>query len=222
MNLLRLPQYSRFYPRFHSSPNEVSHVHPVAFTKAPRPRQSADPRQPSQAVKIDVDAYLDRLAGKDILTEWEFKPLKPGSIPTRARQLHEFVSALVHRGHNPQSLLSLHDVATAAAIKQGLGFYIDRPEGKALKQAHDMAYLMAGVARHWSRVLPDNLAELKKICRRLDRGREADDTCRFYPAACVPLPNQRQDNFPSRDPPIELLRPSGSVRERPVWICRRG
>lgn len=122
------------------------------------------------SLKADVDGYLDRLAGKDIFAELDFRPLKPGSVRTRTTQLHQFISALVHRGRDPQSLRSLRDVVAVDVVMDGLRFYVDRPT-KAMKHAHDLAYLILAVARHWVKVNPEHLAELRKICRRLDRGR---------------------------------------------------
>lgn len=123
------------------------------------------------SLKADVDAYLDRLAGKDIFAELDFRPLKPGSLRTRASQLHQFISALVHRGRDPQTLHSLRDVVAIQVVMDGLRFYVDRPKAKAMKHAHDLAYLILAVARHWVKVDPEHLAALKKICRRLDCGR---------------------------------------------------
>jgi integrase len=123
------------------------------------------------SLKADVEAYLDRLAGKDIFAELDFRPLKPGSVQTRARQLHQFVSALVLRGRDPQTLCSLRDVVAVPVVMDGLRFYVDRPEGKAMKHAQDLAYVLLAVARHWVKVDPEHLAALKKICRRLDHGR---------------------------------------------------
>jgi hypothetical protein len=122
------------------------------------------------SLKVDVDAYLDRLAGKDILTEPDLKTLKPGSVETRRNQLHQFISALVHRGHDPQTLRSLTDLVPVATVKQGLRFFLDRPR-KAQKHAYDIAGVLRAVARHWVGVDAAHLEQLKAITRRLEPGR---------------------------------------------------
>ena len=122
------------------------------------------------SLKADLDAYMDRLAGKDILADLGFRPLKPGSIKTRTRQLHEYISALVHRGRDPQTLRSLADLVPVETVKEGLRFYLDRPQGKAPKQAYDIAYVVRAVARHWVGVDAAHLDKLKAICKRLDPG----------------------------------------------------
>jgi len=123
------------------------------------------------SLKAELDAYLDRLAGKDILADLGFRPLKPGSVKTRANQLREFMSALVHRGCDPQTLRSLADLVAVERVKQGLTFFLDRPDGGARKHAHDIAGVLRSLARHHVGVDPAHLEQLKAICRRIDPGR---------------------------------------------------
>jgi integrase len=122
------------------------------------------------SLKVDLDAYMDRLSGKDILAELGFRPLKPGSIKTRRRQLHEYISALVRRGRDPQTLRSLADLVPVETVKEGLRFYLDRPQGQAPKQAYDIAYVLRAMARHWVGIDAAHLDKLKAICQRLDSG----------------------------------------------------
>jgi hypothetical protein len=56
-------------------------------------------------------------------------------IATRKQQLHEFISALVHRGRDPATLGLLADVVAVDAVKDGLLFFIDRPKGAARRSA---------------------------------------------------------------------------------------
>jgi integrase len=123
------------------------------------------------SLKTELDAYLDRLAGKDIFAELDFRPLKPGSLKTRASQLREFVSGLVHRGRDPQTLRSLADLVAVETVKQGLAFFLDRPDGGAKKHAHDIAGVLRSMARYQVRVDAPHLEKLKAICHRIDPGR---------------------------------------------------
>jgi integrase len=123
------------------------------------------------SLKTELDAYLDQLAGKDIFTELDFRPLKPGSVKTRASQLREFISGLVHRGRDPQTLRSLADLVAVETVKQGLAFFLDRPDGGAKKHAHDIAGVLRSMARYQVRVDAAHLEKLKAICHRIDPGR---------------------------------------------------
>jgi integrase len=123
------------------------------------------------SLKADYDAYLERLRGTDLLAKRDFKPLKPGSVRTRGQQLHQFISALVIRGRDPQTLQSLRDVVAVDAVRDGLRFYTNRPEAAAMKHAQDLAYVLLAIARHWVKVDEDHRAELKDICRLVDQGR---------------------------------------------------
>jgi integrase len=122
------------------------------------------------SLEAEIDAYLARLAGKDILAELPFRPLKPASLATRARQLQEYVSALVHRGRDPASLRSLAEVVAVEVVKDGLRFFLDRAGGKPTGQAHAIASVVKALAQHWVEVAPAHLEQLRTICRRLDPG----------------------------------------------------
>lgn len=116
----------------------------------------------------EATAYLDRLAGKDLLAELDFRPLKPASIDSYDRLLRAFLSALVHRGRNPQSLQSLSAVVAVETVKDGLRFFLDRAGGNKTKQAYNIARMLTALARHWVKVDKDQLEQLRAICRRLD------------------------------------------------------
>lgn len=119
------------------------------------------------SLKVDVEAYLDRLAGKDILAELDFKPLRPASLKTRQYQIRAYLSALVDRKRDPQTLCRLADVVAVAVVKDGLRFFIDRSSEKSSQRVHDIAGVIRSVAQHWVKVDPEHLAALRTICKRL-------------------------------------------------------
>jgi integrase len=123
------------------------------------------------SLKADVDAWIDRLAGKDILAELDFNPLKPNSLKSRARLIHEFLSALVHRGRDPNSMRSLADVVAVDIVSDGLRFFLERAGGKKTLQAHDIACVIRTVAKYWVKVPAADLEQLKKLCKRINPGR---------------------------------------------------
>lgn len=122
-------------------------------------------------LQLDVEAYLDRQAGTDILDDIDFKPLRPASIRTIRHELSIYVSALVHRGRDPQTLCLLSDVVPVPVVKDGLRFFLDRAGGGSTAQAHRMARRVRYVAQHWVGVDATHLATLKALCKRLDPGR---------------------------------------------------
>jgi len=121
-------------------------------------------------LKVEVDSYLDRLAGKDLLAELDFRPLRPSSIATRERQLRQFASALVHRGRDPQTLGGLADLVAIDTFKDGLRFFLDRAGNKKTKAVHDLACALKAMARHQVKVDAAQLDRLRSICRQLDPG----------------------------------------------------
>jgi hypothetical protein len=112
------------------------------------------------SLKADVDAHLTWLAEDDPFGERSFRALRPSSIRTRSIHLHEFVSALVHRGHDPAMLKTLANVVTTEIVKLGLRFFLDRD---AKMGAHAMAVMLVTVATHWVKADPAQLGELKKL-----------------------------------------------------------
>jgi len=124
-----------------------------------------------QSLKAEVDIYLERLAGKDLLGELDFRPLRLSSIATRERQLRQFASALVHRGRDPQTVRGLADLVAIDTLKDGLRFFLDRAGNKKTKYIHDLACALKAMARHQVRVDATHLDRLRSICRQLDPGR---------------------------------------------------
>ena len=124
------------------------------------------------SLKQDVDAYLHRLAGADILEERDFKPLRPASITTLRQELSSYVSALVHRGHDPRTLRSLQDVVAIPVLKSGLRFFLDRTGEHSTALAHRIALRVTSLARHWVKVDPEHLVALRALRKRLDPGHD--------------------------------------------------
>ncbi len=123
------------------------------------------------SLRQDIAAYFERLSGKDILAELDFRPLRPASIQSYDRLLRAFLSALVHRGHDPQGWTSLSDIVGVEIVKSGLRFFVDRANGRRTKQSYNIARMITAIARHWVKVGREHLDKLRAICRRLDSGK---------------------------------------------------
>ena len=124
----------------------------------------------------DIEAFLAHLAGADLFAETDFRPLRPASIATRRRQLHEFVSALIRHGHPAEPLRTLADVIDPDRAKDGLRYMIAHAKGcvdspgpdTGRVQAHQVARMLVGVAHHWVKADAATLLRLKAITRNLD------------------------------------------------------
>jgi integrase len=154
---------------------------------------------------IEAAAYFERLAGKDLLAELDFRPLRPTSIDTYGRLLRAYLSALVHRGRDPQSLRSLSVIVEVGTVKDGLRFFLDRAGGNKTKQAYNIARMLTALARHWVKVDANHLEKLRKICSALemrqkgltaknrDRLRQFDDRSNVQALITLPQRNVRDD-----------------------------
>lgn len=125
------------------------------------------------SLKADLDAYLDRLAGGDVLDAMDRRPLRPASLKSLKHELGIYVSALVHRGHDPQTLRTLRDVVTVPLVRDGLRFFLDRAQNRSTAQAFRIAFRVRGLAQHWVGVDAAHLAALRKLCKNLDPGQSS-------------------------------------------------
>lgn len=122
------------------------------------------------SLKQEVDRYLERLAGTDLLDELDFRPLRASSIAMRERQLRQFVSALAHRGHDPQSLRGLADLVGIDTFKDGLRFLLERAGNQKSRSVHNLACALTAMARYQVKVDAEHRDRLRGICRQLDPG----------------------------------------------------
>jgi integrase len=125
------------------------------------------------SLKADVDAWFRRLAGEILVADDDSalrhscRPLRPKSIETRRKQLHEYLSALVIRGRDPASLTCLADVVTLPAIRDGLRFFLDRAGNKPSVQAGHVGIAIKAVAQHYVGVPDADLKEIRALVKRV-------------------------------------------------------
>jgi hypothetical protein len=137
----------------------------------------------------DCQAWLDRLAGCDLLEEAPFRPVQPATLAHREWQIRAFASALVLMGRDPATLTCLADLVEMETFKTGLRFFLDRESGPTTAIA-DLAGVLKAIARHHVRAAPDHLDRIGVIIRkRLALGRVADRD-QPDPAAVVRRPRK--------------------------------
>jgi integrase len=90
-------------------------------------------------------------------------------MKTRREQVRWFASALVHRGRDPASLRSLSELVKIDLIKEGLRFLLQRRGGKPTRHLQNMLYALRSLAQ-WTGAHPDDLAEITRLCGRLNPG----------------------------------------------------
>ena len=123
------------------------------------------------SLRKDFRAWSDRLAGRDLLEEVSFRPVCPGTLAHRERQVRAFGSALVLRGRDPTTITSLRDLVEIETFKEGLRFFLERSGGEATRTITDLAGSLKAIARHHLRTDQTHLNRMAAIIRRLDTGR---------------------------------------------------
>jgi integrase len=119
----------------------------------------------------DCEVWLDRLSGRDLLDEMQFRPVRPSTVELRRRQLRLFASAVILRGRNPDTIASLRDLVEIDTVKDGLRYLLSRSDGKPTSTIFDIASALKAVAQHHVRVDTAHLSSLRSIVNRLNPGR---------------------------------------------------
>ena len=144
------------------------------------------------SLKQDVDAWLDRLAGRDFADEGPSRPARPSTLATREYQLRAFASALVLRGRSADSLVSLRRLSddrqltsTACAIST------NATASRRTTALHELASMLKGVARHWLNA--DDRHPAPDVGNHAETGRREDrhDPEEPRSPACVRRPRRQ-------------------------------
>jgi integrase len=118
----------------------------------------------------DLQAYLDRKAGKDLFGD---TPAPASGVTLRCHRiwLLEFASALVRSGYDLSSIRSLADLVSVDSAKLALTFFWKRNGRRKTGQIHNFARLIVDIAKHWAKVPADQLEALKALRRQVDPGK---------------------------------------------------
>lgn len=123
------------------------------------------------SLRADTQRWLDRLAGRDLLEELPFRPVRPATLRSRDYQIRQFASAVVLRGCDPCRLTSLADLVAIDTFKSGLRFVLERRGNTPTSAIADLAATMKAVARYHVRVDEPHLAQMTMLIRRIDTRR---------------------------------------------------
>jgi integrase len=122
------------------------------------------------SLREDCKAWLDRLAGRDLLEEAPFRPVRPRTLERREQQIRAFASAVALRGRDLSAITCLNDLVAIETYKEGLRFLIERSGGKSTTTIVDLAGALKAIARHHVRLEKDHLDRMAAINRRLSVG----------------------------------------------------
>ncbi len=123
-----------------------------------------------QSFATDLQAYLDRQAGKELFGD---VPTPASDVTLRCQRiwLLELASALVLSGRDAASITSLADLVATDAAKLALTFFWRRNGQRKTGQLHNFARLIVNIAKHWVKVPTDQLDELRTLSRQINPGK---------------------------------------------------
>jgi integrase len=123
-----------------------------------------------QSFATDLQAYLDRRAGKELFGD---VPTPASEVTLRCQRiwLLELASALVLSGYDAASITSLADLVATDAAKLALTFFWRRNGEHKTGQLHNFARLIVNIAKHWAKVPTDQLDELRAFSQQINPGK---------------------------------------------------
>jgi len=180
-----------------------------------RPYYSVPWERFPESLRADIDRWLARLSGSNVRLPMKVKPLRPASIKTRKRQLHEYLSALVLEGIDPATLLALKEIVTPELATTGMMFFWKRAGERASVHAGQIAGLLLSIARHHAKLDEAAIQELKELrkCVAVDQtGMTARNRARLMPLDdpdrvedLVLLPSRLKEEVLRQDAPTRTL-----------------
>jgi integrase len=122
-----------------------------------------------EAFRSDLEGWLDRLRGKDLLaTDAPLRPLRPDTIIGKRDQMRRLASALVRSGRPATEVTSLGCLIELENFRRALNWLLNnRADGEPTPSLFELAYSMLSIAKYWARVPEPHLAELRRIVDRL-------------------------------------------------------
>ena len=122
------------------------------------------------SLREDCKAWCDRLAGRDLLDEAPFRPVRPSTVEHREEQIRSAASALVRRGRDPATISSLRDLVEIETYREGLRFFIERQGNKSTTAIFALAGALTAIAQHHLGLDKAHLDRMAAINKRLDVG----------------------------------------------------
>ena len=180
-----------------------------------RPYYSVPWERFPESLRTDIERWLARQSGSNLRLPLKVKPLRPASIKTRKRQLHEYLSALVLEGIDPNTLLALKEVVTPELARTGMMFFWKRAGERASVHAGQIAGLLLSIARHHAKLDEAAIQDLKELrkCVAVDQtGMTARNRARLMPLDdpdrvedLVLLPSRLRDEVLRQGAPTRTL-----------------
>jgi integrase len=119
-----------------------------------------------ESFRLDLDAWLDRLSGDDLLSDGPLRPVRPITRRSHASQIHRCASAVVLSGREAQTLTGLADLTTIDAFAKGLTYLLQQRANQPAGVIN-IAGTLKAIARHHVAVGQSHLDQMTRIIRRI-------------------------------------------------------
>ena len=162
--------------------------------------------------RLDVEAYLHHLSGKDLLTAAAKKVTRASPVTLRNRtvEIRRAATELVRAGHDPLTITKLADLVAKPAAECLLNRMWECNGSQPSGQAYNVARTLLAIARHWVKADTADVENLSILCRALKPPRTGHDRQEQRAAAALLQPTQCA---PACHPPRSSPRGSPAAAE---------
>jgi integrase len=120
--------------------------------------------------QADVEAYLDWLSGKDLLSEEApARPCQASTCDLRRKMIYLAASAAVEGGVPLESLETLASLVRPTVARVVLNRYLERNDNDVRTFVIDLSVCLASIARRWCKLGDRDLEELGRLTAKLGR-----------------------------------------------------
>ena len=118
----------------------------------------------------DCKAWCDRLAGRDLLDEAPFRPVRPKTVELRENKSAASPRHWFGARRYPATIRSLRDLVEIETYRDGLRFFIERKGNEFTTAIFALAGALTAIARHHLGLDKAHLDCMAAINRKLDVG----------------------------------------------------
>lgn len=115
----------------------------------------------------DAAAFREHSLNPDPFDPGARKPVSQRTAETRDGYLRRLAAVVMETGTPTSDLRSLGDLVRPDRVRIALKVFLERAGNKSTTQIQGIAHLAALIAEHWAKLPAEDIAELRRICKRL-------------------------------------------------------
>jgi integrase len=111
-------------------------------------------------------AYKTAILSLDPLADDGRKKVRLATADAYERMIRRMATAALANGAAAEDVSTLARLVGPLTLRRALEFFLARNGGKVNQQAHDMAHLALGIAKHWAHLPEEDIAAIKRLAKK--------------------------------------------------------